>query len=401
MSPGDFDVDLDDDIESQMRGASPTTTTRSKNNQGKPQDENAAFLKKLDDRAHGRHGFCSKVFKFMLFLFLLPFKMPTVYLYRFVKFTCKAFNECSYWLYAKFMWDCLGRPVRKINKMQYLLSKYMNQQGSTELTFTLLKLSDEERLEWVEFWSLFDVDGDDCCDIGEFAKLFQVEDIKQGRDKDQQAAAWIDRFFAVFDEQSNGYVKFGTFLQTCWSFGTFDRERTIELSFRLLSRRGSGNTFDMATTILDAVDIENFVRLRYLPFKKKRHADKYVKETAAALMEFLDSDLSGGMDYKEFRDFTLGTEDDTGCYKGGNRVFLLYGFWFQSQLRKCVMGADYWLHHTEMRRRMFKYDRVFENEMMGMLDNDATVGIGMHAMTSAPLSKGVKIDFRTDFNEAW
>ena len=67
--------------------------------------------------------------------------------------------------------------------------------------------------------------------------------------------------------------------------------------------------------------------------------------------------MSGGIDYKEFRTFAM-----------ENRIFLLYGFWFQSQLRKVLFGEDYWKKATEKRRTVFFLDLPFTETMMKMMD---------------------------------
>jgi hypothetical protein len=106
------------------------------------------------------------------------------------------------------------------------------------------------------------------------------------------------------------------------------------------------------------MDLEHFVQERYNRNNKK--PEKWVKKIAVALYAHIDQDMSGGIDYQEFRKFAL-----------ENRIFLLYGFWFQSQLRKTLFGEDYWKVATEARRNMYFLDVPFTEKMMQLLDAPA------------------------------
>ena len=89
----------------------------------------------------------------------------------------------------------------------------------------------------------------------------------------------------------------------------------------------AGDTFDIDTSCLDLMDLEHFVQERYNRSNKK--SEKWVKKIAVALYAHIDMDMNGGIDYQEFRTFAM-----------ENRIFLLYGFWFQSQLRKMLFGEQ-------------------------------------------------------------
>ena len=107
-----------------------------------------------------------------------------------------------------------------------------------------------------------------------------------------------ERMFRIYNKDFNGFIKFGDFLTQSWTYAPYDRERCCELSFRLLSRRG--DTFDIDKSCIDLVDLEHFVQQRYNRSHKK--SEKWVKKIAVALYAHIDTDESGGIDYKEFRE---------------------------------------------------------------------------------------------------
>ena len=77
-----------------------------------------------------------------------------------------------------------------------------------------------------------------------------------------------------------------------------------------------------------------------------------------------------------------------------NRIFLLYGFWFQSQLRKVLFGESYWKIATEKRRSVFFLDVPFTGKMMQMLDWAAVWSIGMAPMGSMVPKKDERASFQ-------
>jgi len=134
--------------------------------------------------------------------------------------------------------------------------------------------------------------------------------------------------------------------------------------------------------------------------KAGKKSDKWVSKKAVDLYAYIDADMSGGISYHEFREFCLGKEGKDGA-KGvdGNKVFLLYGFFWQCQLRKCLFGETYWREATERRLHLFTMDQPFQEEMMSLLDWNAVCSIGL-APKGSMHARG-KVDFRTEFNEAW
>jgi hypothetical protein len=68
------------------------------------------------------------------------------------------------------------------------------------------------------------------------------------------------RLFQLFNRNCNGFVNIRDFIITTWQYCPFDSQRVAEFAFRLLSRRG--DVFDPDVTIIDLVDIEEFVRNR-------------------------------------------------------------------------------------------------------------------------------------------
>jgi hypothetical protein len=73
----------------------------------------------------------------------------------------------------------------------------------------------------------------------------------------------------------------------------------VELSFRLLSRRG--DTFEVERSCIDLTDIEFFVRQRYNQGGKGKKSEKWVGKKAVDLYSHIDADMSGGISYQEVR----------------------------------------------------------------------------------------------------
>jgi len=135
---------------------------------------------------------------------------------------------------------------------EYLFSKYIGQTGEITVLFHLLKMNREEQLKWLMEWEGMDVNGDDQMDKSEFLLFLQVT-------QESGTSSWQrDRLFMIFNKEFNGFVKFRDYLNLCFTFAPYDRERCVELSFRILSRRG--DTFEMEKTCLDLTDMEHFIR---------------------------------------------------------------------------------------------------------------------------------------------
>ena len=276
--------------------------------------------------------------------------------------------------YAYTMWEFFGKVTHTVNKEQYLLEKYMDQRGELIAAFQTLRLSDQQRLRWVELWSVIDADENNSMDKGEFLAFFDLVDKKK--------LLYTDRLFAIFNRNFNGFVNIRDFLVTTWLFCTFDATRVAEISFRLLSRRG--DVFEPDTTIIDLVDIDAFVKARYDPLGRKK--DTTLKKIAVAIFAFLDVDGSGGVGFDEFLVFSK-----------QNPIFLYYGHWYQTRMREAIFGEQYWRDETNSRPEMFARD-VMQEAMLrdNILDQLASLGVMGDEIQK---KKGNK--FKVDFPEAW
>ncbi len=344
----------------------------SKPSPGAVRDEDAQFQKLLKKRNESKT--CFSCLKRYVFWTLTLFGIPKL-IFNALKFFVLLIFHCLHGVYAHMMWECCGVPVNQLNKNQYLLSRYTGQSGDVSIAFALLNIETDEQLKWMELWADFDDGGDDKMDMKEFHYFFGFGEVQN----------WLtERMFNIYNKDLNGFINFRDFLTVSWTYAPYDKERCVELSFRLLSRRG--DVFDMDKTCLDLTDLENFIENRYN--RKKKKSQKWVKNTAVSLYAHIDIDMSGGISYSEFRTFAL-----------ENRIFLLYGYFFQSQLRKILFEEHYWKEATLSRRAMFKIDRDFDDKMMQMMDWTAVWGIGMALPGSLPPKD--KISFKDDFNAAW
>ena len=276
--------------------------------------------------------------------------------------------------YAYTMWEFFGRVTHSVNKEQYLLEKYMDQRGELIAAFQTLNLSDQQRLRWVELWSVIDADENNSMDKNEFLGFFDLGDKKN--------IIYTDRLFDIFNRNFNGFVNIRDFLVTTWLYCTFDAARVAEISFRLLSRRG--DVFEPDTTIIDLVDIEAFVKARYDPLGRKKETS--LKKIAVAVFAFLDVDGSGGVGFDEFLVFSK-----------QNPIFLYYGHWFQTRMREAIFGEQYWRDETNSRPAMFTRDVMQE----AMLRDNISEQLASLGMLGEEIQKKKGNKFKVDFPEAW
>jgi len=152
------------------------------------------------------------------------------------------------------MWEVFGRVTRTVSKEEYLMEKYMDQRGELLAIFGTLELSNEERVRWVELWSAIDIDGDNSMDSSEFLIFFQWSSPQIS------SLFYTNRLFSLFNRNFNGFVTIRDFLVLTWQYCPHDGARVAELAFRLTSRRG--DCFDPGVSVLDLVDVEDFVAAR-------------------------------------------------------------------------------------------------------------------------------------------
>ncbi|GMH66001.1 hypothetical protein TL16_g04334 [Triparma laevis f. inornata] len=278
--------------------------------------------------------------------------------------------------YSWVMWEFFGRVTHQVNREQYLLEKYMDQRGELIVIFKTLKLTDEQRLRWVELWSAIDSDGDNTMDKGEFNMFF---DLVNGDVKD---LIYTRRLFQVFNRNFNGYINIRDFLTTTWLYCPYDAGKVAELSFRLISRRG--DVFEPDVSIIDLVDIEDFVKARYDPLGRKKETS--LKKTAVSIFSFLDVDGSGGVGFDEFVVFSK-----------QNPIFLYYGHWYQQLMRNAIFGEQHWRDATNERPDIYTRDVMQEAMLRDNIgEQEASLGV-----FGPEIQKKKGFKYKVDFPEAW
>ena len=99
-------------------------------------------------------------------------------LYKVLKFFMILIGQFAFAIYARVVWECCGVPVSKLNKDEYLLSRYIGTSGDLIVAFNLLKIEGQEQIKWLQEWADNDKDGDDRMDIDEFHKYFQLKELR-------------------------------------------------------------------------------------------------------------------------------------------------------------------------------------------------------------------------------
>ena len=117
----------------------------------------------------------------------------------------------------------------------------------------------------------------------------------------------------------------------------FHRYATEELSFRLISRRGSN--FVAKWSVLDLEDIANFISFRYSEIKKLSSKRK----KAFDVLVSMDLNEDGGVDIVEFQTF---------CAKNPTFPRLFHAL--QNHMRRRFFGLDFWVHKS----RKVKYSKT-------------------------------------------
>jgi len=313
---------------------------------------------------------CTRLLNFLL----SPLWVPLIILRSLLKNAYRIVSKSMGFAYAWVMWEFFGRVTHSVNREQYLLERYMDNRGELIAAFRFLRLSDEDKLRWVELWSNIDDNEDNSMDEGEFVEFFGLTEHRE--------RMWIKRFFGIFNRNFNGFVNIRDFLVTAWQYCSFDKDRVAELAFRLISRRG--DVYDPEITIVDLEDMVLFVQDRYDPLQKKNSSQ--VRKIAVSIFAFLDVDQSGGVQFDEFQVF---------CKQ--NPIFLYYAYWLVGCMREKIFGDQYWRDATNDRPELYCRDVMQENMLK---DNflEQSFSIGIHGR-EVQKKKGNK--FRADFPEAW
>ena len=80
-------------------------------------------------------------------------------MYNVLKFILVLFGQFAFAVFARVVWECCGVPVSRLDKDEYLLSRYIGTSGDLIVAFNLLKIERAEQIQWLEEWSDNDKNG--------------------------------------------------------------------------------------------------------------------------------------------------------------------------------------------------------------------------------------------------
>ena len=186
-----------------------------------------------------------------------------------------------------------------------------------------MKIESNERTAWMKWWlSMTIKDDDHRVDLAAFRLNFRLD-----------SSIWIERLFEIMNYDLSGRASFAEFLEFCSRYILVDKISTVELCFRLLSRRGTNFMIDFS--VLDSDDIETYLHERYTigqPVKLKKMAEDVLRaiENCAGLV-----DNSGAIMFGDFIKF---------CEV--NPVFVRFTHRIQIHLRNALFGLPYWIERS-------------------------------------------------------
>lgn len=190
--------------------------------------------------------------------------------------------------------------------------------GEVKELFDSLYMSSKERTNFISMWLEIDADKNNRMSCKEFLTYFFLDD-----------SEWTRKLFDIINYSLTGVVTFHEFLTFCSKYLFIDTSNSIEFSFRLLARSSVGMNFN--TSILNVNDLKRFIDHRY-DLKSST-----VHRRSMELMQYMDSNGSGGLDISEYAAF---------CQV--NTTFLSFTQIIISHLRKCVFGQEYWVHKSRV-----------------------------------------------------
>lgn len=178
-------------------------------------------------------------------------------------------------------------------------------------------LTRAEKKQWLKLWCEMDKTLSNRVPFRTFMTYFNLTD-----------DTWSRRVYDIMNAGLNGSLQFEEFLGFCANYCYIDKHKTIELSFRMISRRGA--TFKPILSVLDLEDMRQFVRFR---FKMKEPAA--IQKRALDVINYIDADGNGSIYLDEYEAFTQ-----------RNPVFVRFTHVWQQHLRKCLFGIKYWVEKS-------------------------------------------------------
>ena len=137
------------------------------------------------------------------------------------------------------------------DKLKIMLHRLRDKDGRIyDVMDELLIKKRAEKVMYVKFWMELDEKKKNAVTYDRFCKYFRFP-----------ADPWSRRFFDIMNVSMSGNISFLDFLLFCQNFFLVDKKKTVELSFRMLSRRG--NTFREKFSVIDLEDMRLYMKYRY------------------------------------------------------------------------------------------------------------------------------------------
>ena len=195
--------------------------------------------------------------------------------------------------------------------------------GSLNQDFVLMHSGSMERGRWMKLWLECTTKADKwtmTCE--QFLLYFNLVD-----------CIWMRRLFDIVNYGLTGSLMFAEFFRFCTNYVIIDKRATIELCFRLLSRRGM--SFNAEYSCLDAEDVKHFLIERYYGRGKLKFDLSKIKKHAANIVTSITetAELKDGTIY--FKDFEWFATHNTTMIKFTHHI--------QQHFRKCLFGMGFWV----------------------------------------------------------
>jgi hypothetical protein len=115
-----------------------------------------------------------------------------------------------------------------------------------------MQIGSNERKKWLNQWlEISNKKYGYELTIEDFSKHFKLDN-----------SVWVQRLFEIMNYNLSGKVSFFEFLKFCSTYIVIDKKSTMELCFRLLSRRGTNYMKEFS--VIDIDDIKHYLSLRYI-----------------------------------------------------------------------------------------------------------------------------------------
>lgn len=208
-------------------------------------------------------------------------------------------------------------PNRETNESKITLkSLYLD--GSLKLLLEKMQINSVEEKKWLSLWlEMTNKKNDYKLSIVGFRKYLRLDE-----------SIWVERTFEIMNTSLSEFVTFYEFISFCFSYIVIDKESTIELCFRLLSRRGTNYTKEYS--VLDVDDIKHYLSLQYV-FSDRSKIKKRSLDVVIGIAE------DGAITIKDFMK-----------YCDINPVFVRFMYRIQNHIRLRLFGMSYWIEKSRI-----------------------------------------------------